>query len=590
MESRWSVYAKRADFKAIGEKFGVDQVVARVIRNRDIIDDEDINRYLYATLDDTHDPSSMADMEKGCQIMKEKILQGKQVRIISDYDVDGVISNYILYDGLKNAGCEVSYEIPDRVADGYGINVRMIESANADGIDTIITCDNGISAFPAIKRAKELGLTIIVTDHHEIPYDLDENGSKIYQLVEADAVINNMREDSPYPFKGLCGAAVAYKFIRHLYKIMELQWDNQCKYMEFVAMATVCDVMKLVDENRIFVREGLKLLPVTDNIGLKALIEVNDLIGKKLTAYHLGFVIGPCINAAGRLETANKGLNLLLCQDEEVAKNMASELKEINNRRKSLTNQGVVDAISQVEDNYMDDNVLVVYLPELHESIAGIVAGRIREAFYKPTFVVTKAEHGLKGSGRSIEGYHMADALAECKELLSGFGGHAMAAGYSLPEENLDAFRRMLNEKQQLTPEDLTEKVHIDVPMPMRYATPRLVSDLELLEPFGNGNEKPLFAQARLRIKQARLFGDQKQYIRLKFLDSDGYETEAVDFNAKKLIDSIKEWFGDEECDKMLKGLPSNVLIDVAYYPEVNEYMGRRTMQARPIMYRKSIG
>ena len=589
MEARWTVYAKRADFKAIGEKFNIDQVAARVIRNRDIINESDIDKFLNATLEDTHSPSDMADMLKGCGIMMDKIKSGKKVRIISDYDVDGVMSNYILLDGLRNAGAEVSYEIPDRMLDGYGINERIIRDAYEDGIDTIITCDNGIAAFSAIELAKELGMTIIVTDHHEVPYDMDENGKKLYRLVPADAVIDIKREDCGYPFKGLCGAGVAYKFIRCLYDTMGLSWDKPEKYIEFVAIATVCDVMELVDENRIYVKLGQKIVQNTGNTGLAALLEVNGLRNKKILAYHFGFVIGPCINATGRLESAKRGLELLLCDEEESAAKLACELKSLNDTRKAMTNSGVEAAIELVRSRYMEDKVLVVYLPELHESIAGIVAGKVREYFYKPVFVVTNAEQGLKGSGRSIEGYHMFDALTECKNILTKFGGHAMAAGFSLEKENLQAFHDMLNKNQRLTDEELTPKVYIDVPMPMCYATPKLVNDLELLEPFGNGNEKPLFAQSGLRIKQARLFGNEHQYVRLYFMDKNGFTVEGVDFNANKFIESIKLWFGEKECDKMFKGLPNDILLDVAYYPDINEYKGRQLIQVKPVMYRRTL-
>lgn len=589
METKWTVCGKKADFKGIGERFQIDQVVARVIRNRDIVGDAEIERYLHGTLADVHDPADMADMESGCRIMAEKIRTGKAIRIISDYDVDGIMSNYILYDGLGSLGAEISYEIPDRVADGYGINERMIQDAHEEEIDTIITCDNGIAAFPAIELAKSYGMTMIVTDHHEVPYDMDADGNRHYRLVPADAVIDIKRQDCNYPYKGLCGAAVAYKFIRHLYTVMGQPWENEERYIEFVAIATQCDVMELTDENRIYVKKGLEILPRTTNMGLRALLAVNQLAGKKIYSYHLGFIIGPCLNATGRLESAKKGLELLLCDDEKETMRLAEEMQDLNRLRKEMTEEGVQRALEQVDSHLAEDKVLVVYLPELHESLAGIVAGRVREQYYRPVFVVTRSESGLlKGSGRSIDGYHMFDALTECEYLLRKYGGHAMAAGFSLEEKNLDSFREALNWNQHMTEEDLTPVLRLDVPMPMSYVTPKLVEDLRLLEPFGNGNEKPVFGQAQMKIKQAKFLGREQKYIRITFMDSDGYCTEGIDFHANNFITCIKLWFSEEECDKMLKGLPNDIILDVAYYPDVNVYGGYETVQVKPVMYRKS--
>lgn len=588
MEERWTMYAKRADFKTIGDKYGIDQVVARVIRNRDVIEDEDIRTYLFGGLKDTHDPFLMMDLEKGCKIIIEKIKENKKIRIISDYDVDGVMSNYILLDGLKRAGADISYEIPDRMLDGYGINERIINDAYADGIDTIITCDNGIAAFPAIELAKSKGMTVVVTDHHEVPYDVDDDGLRHYKLVPADAIIDNKREDCTYPFKGLCGAGVAYKFIRALHGLLGIAWDDEDRYLDMLAIATVCDVMELIDENRIYVKYGMKVIERTKNVGLKALLVVNNLYGKTIKGYHLGFVIGPCINATGRLESAKQGLDLLLEKDADAASKKASELLALNQTRKDMTNKGVDEAIALVAERYMDDKVLVVYMPTLHESLAGIVAGKVREAYYKPVLVVTDAENNmLKGSARSIEGYHMFDALTECKELLTKFGGHELAAGFSLEKDKLDEFRRMLNKKQKLTDEELTPVIRIDVPMPIGYIREELVEQLDLLEPFGKANEKPIFAQAGLKVKRATYRGAEKRIVKIDFMDEAGYTIEAIDFNANKFVESIKMWFTDEECDKMFKGLPNDIQLDVAYYPDINEYNGRRTVQIKPSAYRK---
>ncbi|MGN0435230.1 MAG: single-stranded-DNA-specific exonuclease RecJ [Wujia sp.] len=588
-EARWTVYGKKADFKAIGEQFNIDQVVARVIRNRDIEGADKIRKYLQGTLTDTYNPSSMADMDKGCDIMIDRLNQGKPVRIISDYDVDGVMSNYILYDGLKNAGVDVSYEIPDRMLDGYGINERIIKDAYDDDIDTIITCDNGIAAFSAIELAKRLGMTVIVTDHHDIPYDTLSDGSRSYNMVAADAVIDNKRQDCKYPFKGLCGAGVAYKFIRRLYERLGLVWEDEYRYIEMLAIATVCDVMELVDENRIYVKQGLRVLERTGNIGLRALLERNGLWGKKLQAFHLGFIIGPCINATGRLESAKRGLELLLETDKAKAEKIAEELYELNCTRKDMTNRGVEKALAMAEADYKEDEVLVLYMPELHESLAGIVAGRVREAYYRPVLIVTDStDDVVKGSGRSIEGYHMYDALNRCKDIFIKFGGHELAAGFSLKRDRLDELRRRLNEEHGMTEEVLTPVVRLDVPMPVSYISEKLIEDLNLLEPFGKGNEKPLFGQTGLRVKRASYVGRDQRFIRITFLDQQGYAIEGMDFNANNFIDSIKIWFGDEECDRMIKGLSNSIVLDVAYYPDINVYGNRHTLQIKPVMYRKN--
>jgi single-stranded-DNA-specific exonuclease len=607
-EEKWVIYGKRADFKGIGEKFGIDQVIARIITNRDIVGNEAIERYLHGTYADTHNPALMKDMDKGCRIMKEKIEAGKSIRIVSDYDVDGVTSNYILLEGLEHAGAKVSYEIPDRMKDGYGINERIIRDAYDDGVDTIITCDNGIAAFPAIELAKELGMTVIVTDHHEVPFEdvpveketvaisqNDGNGHhsaetrRIYKIVPADAVIDHKQADCGYPFKGLCGAGVAYKFIRHLYSIMGIDWPDDDWLVDILAIGTQCDVMDLVDENRIYVREGLRILNHTKNKGLAALIDVNGLKDKKLASYHLGFVIGPCINATGRLESAKRGLELLRCKDDEEAYRIANELAEINASRKTMTNNGVDQGLELVRSKYMEDTVLVVYMSELHESLAGLVAGKLREAYYKPVLVITKTEDGmLKGSGRSIEGYNMFEELTKVKALMTKFGGHEMAAGLSLEEKNLEELRRRLNENQQLTEEELTPVVRLDCAMPVSYISERLVSQLSLLEPFGKSNEKPLFAQKNLKIKRVYPLGKEGRFLKIIFEDPSGYTISGVEFNKDKFVNIIKEWFNEEECDKMLRGQGTNVYLDVVYYPDVNEYAGRKTLQIKPISYQKS--
>lgn len=587
METIWKVHGLRADFYALGEEFNIDPVVARVIRNRGMETSQEFRRYLYADLSIQHDPFLMKDMDKACQLMVEKLNHGNNIRIISDYDVDGVMSNYILLVGLQSLGANVSYEIPDRMTDGYGINERIIRDALSDGVDTIITCDNGIGAFAAIDLAKELGMTVIVTDHHEPPMVEDESGKLVKAFVKADAVVNPKRPDCEYPFKEICGAAVAYKFIKALYQMLGKVWEDDY-LVEMLGIATVCDVMPLKDENRAFVKRALELLKNTENKGLRALLQVNDLLGKRVSSYTFGFIIGPCINASGRLESARKGLELLLAETDSEALAMAEELKSINETRKSMTEQGKKEAIELVETFYKDDTVLVIHMPKLHESLAGIVAGRLKEQYNKPTLVFTTTETGqLKGSGRSIEAYDMHARLSEHKELFVKMGGHPMAAGFTIEAENLDLLRSRLNGTHGLAPEDLIPVEMIDVAMPFSYASVKLIRQLELLEPYGNGNPKPVFAQKKLRVKKARFLGKDNQFIKLWLMDEEGLTIEAMDFNAKSFIDSIKMWFSEEECDKILQGLPNEVILDIIYYPDINEYNGRVTVQLRPTNYRK---
>ena len=589
MEEKWTVYAKRADFNEIGKKYGIDPVVARVIRNRDIVGDEAIEKYLHGKMSDVHEPSLMKDMDKGCRIMSNKIESGKKIRIVSDYDVDGIMSNYILYKGLLEAGADVSYEIPDRLTDGYGINRRIIDEANADGIDTIITCDNGIAAFEAIEAAKGYGMTVIVTDHHEVPFELDEAGSKKYKIVPADAVIDIKQEDCNYPFKEICGAGVAYKFIRNLYKTMGIDWPDEDKYIEMLGLATVCDIMSLKDENRIYVKRALEIIKDTKNIGLKALIKVNGLYGKELHAFDFGFVLGPCFNATGRLESAKVGLSLLLSDDEEYAVSEAEKIKEINAERKDMTEEGTKRAIAIVEEQCKDDTILVLYVPKLHESLAGIVAGRIKEKYYRPTLVFTDGEGDiLKGSGRSIEGYNMFEELNNVRNLFLKVGGHEMAAGFSIEKDKLGELKQRLNDYQRLTNEDLSYKVRIDVAMPFSYISEELINQLNLLEPYGKDNPKALFAQPGLSVVKLKFMGKDNQFGRITFQDKDGFRIEAVDFRINSFLENIKLWFGEQECDRMVKGQPNNIRLNVAYHPELNDYNGKISIQIRPDRYQKA--
>ncbi len=586
--SKWIIHDRYENWEHVAYEYGVDPIVAKLISSRGISADEDINMYLRGTVDDTYKSQLMCDMDKACHIIIDKIKNNSKIRIISDYDVDGICSNYILFHALSLLSENISYEIPHRAKDGYGINERIIKDAMVDGVDTIITCDNGIAAMSAIKLAKDNNITVVVTDHHEQPYDILADGGREYKLPVADAVVNIKRHDCRYPYKGLCGAGVAYKFIRRLYEILDVVWEDEDRYMDILAIATVCDVMNLDGENRIFVKRGMKVIANTKIPGLKALLHENNLIGKQISAYILGFVIGPCLNAPGRLDDARESLLLLLEKDYDIALERAKKLIEYNNLRKEMTEEGVKEAFDIVEKTYRQDTVLVVYLPKLHESLAGIVAGKIKEKYYRPTFVITDSEGDVvKGSCRSIAGYNVSDALTECDYLLLKYGGHAMAGGFSLYRNNIDAFRETLNKNQKLTPEILSPYMKVDMILPIESLSYDLIEELNSMEPFGNGNEKPVFLHEGLKIISATRIGNNKQYLKLKFADEAKNVVEAMEFDAELFIKTIKLWFGDEECDKMLRGLNTDIILDVAYYPEINEFRGIKTIQIKPKDYKK---
>ena len=563
-EEKWMLYAKKADFQEIGHKFHVSPVLARLIRNRDVVGDEAIERYLNGTVDQMHNPELLPDLALAAEILEQKISSEAAIRIVGDYDIDGVCSTCILYRGLERLGARGDYEIPDRVKDGYGINESIIRAASEDGIDTILTCDNGIAAISQIALAKELGMTVVVTDHHDIQTVLSEDGKEEDLLPPADALVNPKRRDSVYPYPQICGAMVAYKLIQVMYERSGIPRAEWLDMMELAAVATVGDVMKLQDENRIVVKEGLRRLRDTKNLGLRALIEANQLDLEKISAYHIGFVIGPCLNAGGRLDTAKLALALLLAESGEEARGLALELKALNDQRKDMTQKGVDEAAAQVEERYMADKVLVVFLPDCHESLAGIVAGRIRERYHKPTLILTHSEEGAKGSGRSIEAYHMFQGLVEVQDLLTKFGGHPMAAGFSLPLEHVEEFRRRLNENAKLTPEDFIPKVWIDIALPFEYVDEALIEELERLEPFGQGNEKPQFAQKDLAVRSARVMGKNRNVVKLMLVNERGAALDAVVFT---------------DGDLFLEEMGDSRRMDVVYYPTVNEYNGRRTVQ-----------
>lgn len=559
-QATWMLQTKRADFTALAQRFSISPVTARIIRNRDVVGEEEIRRYLHGTIRDLYDPHLLQDMDKAVAILQKKIEAGSPIRIVGDYDIDGICSTYLLYRGLVRCGARVDYQIPERIRDGYGINESIIRQASADGIDTILTCDNGIAATEQIRLARELGMHVIVTDHHEVP--VDPEGREV--LPPADAIVNPKQSTCPYPFKGICGGVVAYKLVQVLYQSFGIpsgEWEDM---LEFAAMATVGDVMQLKDENRILVKWGLKQLPRTRSLGLQKLVEACGLDIHGVSAYHIGFVVGPCLNASGRLRTAQLALELLLTQDETKAQDMAAELKALNEERKDMTQEGVEEALRQVEEQYANDSVLVVFLPDCHESLAGIIAGRVREAWNKPTFILTRGEECAKGSGRSIEAYHMYQGLCGVQDLLLKFGGHPMAAGFSLEEKNIGEFRRRLNVQANLKPEDFIPRIWIDVAMPLEYISEKLVEELKILEPFGQGNEKPQFAQKNLHIRSARVLGRNRNAVKLSLVTEQGLSMDAMLFTEG---DAFMEEMGDRRT------------MDVIYYPDINEYNGNRTLQ-----------
>lgn len=588
---KWMVSAKKADFDGIAERFHIDPVVARIIRNRDVVGDEAIEKFLHGTEGDMYDPTLLKDAEKAAAILCEKTREKKRIRVIGDYDIDGVCASYILLACLERCGAAADVVIPHRILDGYGLNERLIGEAHEDGVDTILTCDNGIAALDQTACAKRLGMTVIVTDHHEVPYEMQADGSRVETLPEADAVVDPKQEGCPYPYKGICGAVVAYKLMEIYLGMMSAGAGSSLSAEEagellrellaFAGFATVGDVMELTDENRIIVKYGLKQIEQSKNPGLQALMAVNELTDKRLTGYHIGFILGPCLNATGRLDTAARALSMFRTADKGEALTIAGELKALNDSRKEMTRLGVVQAMEEIESTALrEDKVLVVYLPDCHESLAGIIAGRIRERWHKPVFVLTRAEEGVKGSGRSIEAYHMYDKMSECKELYTKYGGHKMAAGVSMPEENVEAFRRYLNDHSGLTEEDLVETIHIDVPMPMSYVTADLVRQLGLLEPFGNGNPKPVFAQKQVRVCRGRILGKNRNVGKYRVADETGREYDMMYFG------ELESWhafltahFGQEETDRLYGGGSAAIEISVIYYPDINVFRGREELQ-----------
>lgn len=570
---KWVVSAKRADFNEIAEKYGISPMLARIIRNRDVIGEEAITKFLHGTPEDLYEPKRMKDMEKAVELLTQAVSSGQKIRIVGDYDIDGICASYILVSGLMRCGANADVRLPDRIKDGYGINETIVEEAKRDGVDCLLTCDNGIAAREQIAFAKKSGMTVIVTDHHEIPYEEAQDGRR-YLLPPADAIVDPKREDCSYPFKEICGAVVAYKLVTALYEVLGISSSELKALLPFAAFATVGDVMPLLDENRIIVKYGIEEMKVTSNAGLKALIDVTKTDRARLSPYHIGFILGPCVNATGRLDNAERALRLFLSGSEAEAVTLASELKQLNDDRKEMTQHYAQLASGLAEESDKEDQILVLYLPDCHESLAGIVAGRIKEQFYKPVFVLTRGEEGVKGSGRSIEAYSMYEEMVKCRDLFTKFGGHRMAAGLSMQEKDIGEFRRLLNENASLSEEDLTEKVTIDIPMPVRYATKDFIRELELLAPYGAGNPKPLFAQKGLLVKNVQIVGKNRNAVKLK-LEAPAESGEAKILGMASAVDGI--CFGDGE--QIRKELLEKSIISIAYYPEINRYMGQESVQ-----------
>ncbi len=593
--AKWFVAAKKADFYGIAEKFGISPVLARVIRNRDIIGEEAIEKYLHGTIKELYDPRLLKGMEQAVALLRTKIAANAPIRVIGDYDADGVCSTYILKKGLESCHAKVDTAIPHRMKDGYGLNEHLVEEAYRDGIDTILTCDNGIAAAEQIALAKSYGITVIVTDHHEVPFEEAEDGTKTYLLPPADVVIDPKQPGDRYPFKEICGAVVAFKLMQEIFRsyglpaLGEIQ-DGKGRgvleeLLEFAAFATVCDVMQLQDENRILVKHGLGLMQDSQNEGLKALMEVNGILpgqqGKKLAAFHLGFVLGPCLNASGRLDSAARALSMLESKSREEAVPQAAFLKQLNDSRKEMTENYVAKAVEMIEEGPLkEDRVLVVFLPECHESIAGIIAGRIRERYYKPVFVLTRGEEGVKGSARSIEGYHIYEEMTKCKHFFTKYGGHRMAAGLSMREEDVEAFRQQINFICTLTEEDMQERVHIDVPMPVSHVSFGLVEELELLEPFGTGNPKPVFAQKALLFVSARALGKTGNAIRFTVMDDQDKRWEMMYFGGRDSFDAYAaEKYGEDAVKQLYEGRGGGLKFNVVYYPGINTWQGNTRLQ-----------
>lgn len=580
MKQNWTVKNKKDNFTEICKEQNITEVTARLLVNRGLTTKQERDAFLHPSFSCLPNPKLLKNAQAAARILADGIKEGKKIRIIGDYDVDGIMSVYILYRCMRTLGAEIDYCIPDRIRDGYGLNEEMVKKCIEAGVEIIVTCDNGIAAIAPIALAKEAGITVVLTDHHEIPVMETEEGN-VKVLPKADVIVNPKQNGETTPMTGICGAVVAYKVMCCLTEFLDLPENLLQSMLPYAAMATVCDVMELRGENRTIVTLGLQSLMNCKDIGLQALIEENQIRKESVSAYHMGFVLGPCLNASGRLDVAVKGLELLLCNSLEEAKVRAKEITELNSTRKEMTAKGVEAAKRQVAEADTLDPVLVLYLPECHESLAGIIAGRIREKFYRPTIILTDAEEGIKGSGRSIDGYHMYEELCKVQDLLTKFGGHPKAAGLSLPKENLQEFKKRLVENCRLREQELTEKVSIDVILPFGLVNETVISELKLLEPFGVGNEKPLFAERNLILHQARILGKNANVLKLNAENEFGKQFDVMYFgDIADFEQEVTASYGRETLNNLYRGRANRIRMNMVYYPEINEFRDTVNLQA----------
>ena len=581
-KERWRLYAKKADFAAISKAYGINQVTARIMRNRGVETKEEIESYLKGDLDYLSDPALMKDADKAASLLEAAIANNELIAISSDFDNDGIFSGLLLKEAIIELGGRAAIFTPNRVMEGYGVNSRIVEEANAKGASVLLTCDNGIAAFEAIEEAKKLGMTVIVTDHHEVPFE-EHDGKKTYLLPKADAIVDPKQEDCAYPFKSLCGTGVAYQLMTLLFSRMKRTMSRQEIFLQYTAIATVADVMELVGENRILVRKGLSYLNHTNHIGLRALMEVCGITPEQVRAYHIGFILGPCFNAAGRLDTIVHALALLESKEYDQALALAGELWAMNEERKELTRVGTERAVELIEHaTWKDEHVYLVYIKDCHESVAGIIAGRLRERYYRPVLVFTDAseEGQIKASGRSIDDYDMFTELSAFRNLFLRFGGHKMAAGLTMEKKNLETLRDGLNARCTLTQTQLMPLVMIDAAMPLGYISEEVIADLEKLEPFGRANEKPLFAQQHLSVLRLSRIGKNRNVVKMSVMGPEGIIMDALYFgDTDVFFDFLEEEYGRDNVAAALRGMRNTIDIGVTYYPQINEFQGKRSLQ-----------
>lgn len=581
-KERWRLYAKKADFAAISKAYGINQVTARIMRNRGVETKEEIESYLKGDLDYLSDPALMKDADKAASLLEAAIANNELIAISSDFDNDGIFSGLLLKEAIIELGGRAAIFTPNRVMEGYGVNSRIVEEANAKGASVLLTCDNGIAAFEAIEEAKKLGMTVIVTDHHEVPFE-EHDGKKTYLLPKADAIVDPKQEDCAYPFKSLCGTGVAYQLMTLLFRRMKRTMSRQEIFLQYTAIATVADVMELVGENRILVRKGLSYLNHTNHIGLRALMEVCGITPEQVRAYHIGFILGPCFNAAGRLDTIVHALALLKSKEYDQALALAGELWAMNEERKELTRVGTERAVELIEHaTWKDEHVYLVYIKDCHESVAGIIAGRLRERYYRPVLVFTDAseEGQIKASGRSIDDYDMFTELSAFRSLFLRFGGHKMAAGLTMEKKNLETLRDGLNARCTLTQTQLMPLVMIDAAMPLGYISEEVIADLEKLEPFGRANEKPLFAQQHLSVLRLSRIGKNRNVVKMSVMGPEGIIMDALYFgDTDVFFDFLEEEYGRDNVAAALRGMRNTIDIGVTYYPQINEFQGKRSLQ-----------